>query len=69
MANIYLNDKLESHNTVHHIDNNPANNNISNLMVFETNNEHKRFHNSKYAKLTYNEDTHKFHCIIDKNSI
>ena len=63
IANILLNNKLSDENTVHHIDKNRANNDIFNLMVFQTNDEHKRFHNSKYSFLTYNEDTHLFNCI------
>ena len=57
---------LQPQNTVHHIDNNGLNNSLDNLLVFETNAEHKRFHKSKYAWLTYNEDSHKFNCILKK---
>ena len=64
IANIYLDNQLETSNTVHHIDGNPKNNSIINLIVFETNAEHKRFHNSKYAWLIYNENNHKFNCIL-----
>lgn len=58
-------DDITKH-TVHHIDRDRANNEKTNLMVFETNNEHKRFHTSKYAYLTYNEDTHIFNCELKK---
>ena len=68
IANLYLNGNLKSHNTVHHVDMNPGNNNINNLIIFETNKEHKRFHNSKYAWLVYNEETHKFNCILKKDN-
>ena len=66
LMNLYLQGGLEKQNTVHHIDINPKNNNIFNLMTFETNVDHKRFHNSDYAYLTYNEETHKFICILKK---
>lgn len=69
IANQLLNGNLSSLNTVHHIDNNPLNNSIYNLMVFENSSEHKRFHNSKYARLLYNNKTHLFTCIIDKQNM
>ena len=68
IMNLYLHGELEEYNTVHHIDMNPKNNDITNLIAFETNGEHKRFHNSKYAWLIYNEDTHKFNCILKKDN-
>lgn len=64
VANIFLDGKLLKTNTVHHIDKCRSNNDKKNLMVFETNSEHKRFHNSQYAYLIYNEDTHLFNCIL-----
>lgn len=59
-------DNYKETNTVHHIDNNGLNNNIDNLLVFETNSDHIRFHHSKYAWLVYNEDTHIFTTILKK---
>jgi hypothetical protein len=67
IANILLEGKLLKTNTVHHIDKCRSNNDMKNLMVFKTNSEHKRFHNSKYAYLIYNEDTHLFNCILKYN--
>lgn len=52
--------------TIHHIDKNRANNRIENLLVFNSNGEHKRYHNSKYAYLVYDEETHLFSCFIKK---
>ena len=52
--------------TVHHIDKNRENNSISNLIAFKTNNDHKRFHNSKFAYLLYDEIEHTFTCEIRK---
>lgn len=69
IANILLERKLLKNNTVHHIDKCRSNNDKKNLMVFETNSEHKRFHNSKYAYLIYNEDTHLFNCILKRNKL
>lgn len=66
IANIYLDGKLQHTNTVHHIDKNIKNNDIHNLMVFETNQDHKRFHNSDFAYLEYDEATHLFRCEIRK---
>ena len=62
LANILLRGNLLNINTVHHIDHNGLNNDIHNLMIFNTLNDHKRFHNSKYAWLIYDEHTHKFSC-------
>ena len=67
IADLYLNNKLSNVNTVHHIDRNTLNNDIHNLMVFKTSDDHKRFHNSKYAKLIYDENTHLFECVLDKS--
>lgn len=66
IANILLNGKLEKSNTVHHINEDINDFSKYNLLVFRTNDAHKRFHNSKYAKLIYNEETHLFDCIIDR---
>ena len=51
---------------VHHIDKNSLNNDIHNLLVFNTSDDHKRFHNSKYAWLTYDEETHFFSCVMKR---
>ena len=67
IANILLNGNLTKTNTVHHIDSNRANNDPKNLLVFIDNNNHKRFHNSNYAYLTYNEQTHLFSCELVKS--
>ena len=67
IVSLYL--SLGTNNTVHHVDGNPKNNDITNLIVFKTNGEHKRFHNSKYAWLIYDEATHKFNCILNKDTL
>ena len=66
IANILLNGKLTKENTVHHIDSNRQNNDIFNLLIFADNNNHKRFHNSNYAYLVYDEQTHLFKCELIK---
>lgn len=66
IANILLNGNLTKINTVHHIDSNRANNEPKNLLVFVDNTNHKRFHNSKYAYITYDEQTHLFSCELVK---
>ena len=66
IMNIVLDKNLTKNNTVHHIDNNGLNNSLDNLLVFENNADHVRFHHSKNAWLTYNESTHKFSTIIKK---
>lgn len=66
IANILLNGKLTKENTVHHIDSNRQNNDIFNLLIFVDNNNHKRFHNSNYAYLIYDEQTHLFRCELIK---
>lgn len=40
----HLGRPLTDEEVVHHIDNNPSNNDISNLMLFPNNGEHKRYH-------------------------
>lgn len=67
IMNLYLGGTLLNENTVHHIDKDRTNNNIMNLMTFNTNGDHKRFHNSKYAFLVYDEKTHKFNCVLRKD--
>ena len=64
VANILLQNNLTSQNTVHHIDGVRDNNTPFNLLIFIDNTNHKRFHNSDYAKLTYDEQTHLFSCEI-----
>lgn len=66
IANILLQGNLKSDNTVHHIDKNINNFDKYNLMVFETRKDHKRYHNSKFAKLEYDNETHLFRCAIKK---
>lgn len=68
IANILLDGKLDKSNTVHHIDKCRSNNAATNLIVFETNADHKRFHNSKYAYLLYDENSHLFNCILKYDS-
>lgn len=65
LANLYLDGKLERRNTVHHLDKNKQNNDIYNLIVFETTKEHKRFHTAPRARLKYNEVTHLFNCYLE----
>lgn len=67
IANILLNGNLTKTNTVHHIDGNRTNNEPENLLVFVDGNNHKRFHNSNYAYLTYDEQTHLFTCELVKS--
>lgn len=63
IMNLYLGGNLQEYNTVHHIDKDKQNNDIRNLITFETCSDHVRFHNSPKAWLIYNENTHKFRCI------
>lgn len=65
LANLYLEGNLQQSNTVHHLDKNKQNNDIYNLIVFETTKEHKRFHTSPRARLKYNEITHLFNCYLE----
>ena len=62
IANIYLCGNLSPNNTVHHIDKNRCNNDIMNLIVFESSADHKRFHLSRFAFLVYDDTTHLFRC-------
>lgn len=66
IANILLNNNLDKHNCVHHINEDRADNSKNNLLVFIDTNNHKRYHNSKYARLIYDENTHLFSCYMDK---
>lgn len=63
IANILLNGELEEDNVVHHIDHNRANNDLTNLLIFKSSSDHKRFHASDFAYLLYDENTHLFSCI------
>ena len=53
--------------TVHHLNRCRSDNAISNLMLFASGADHKRYHNSKYAYLTYNPNTHIFTCELKKD--
>lgn len=66
IVSIYLGNVNVDSYTIHHIDRNRSNNVIDNLMVFKTLTDHKRFHNSKFAYLLYNEIEHTFTCEIRK---
>lgn len=66
IAYVLLDGKLQKRNTVHHIDKNFSNNSITNLLVFDTGGDHKRFHTSSYAYLNYDDTTHLFTCKILK---
>lgn len=66
IANALLSNTLSKENRVHHINLNHDDNTITNLLIFESDADHKRFHNSKYAKLKYNDVTHKFISFVDK---
>lgn len=68
IANILLDGKLTKTNTVHHIDSNRMNNEVTNLLIFIDGTNHKRFHNSKYAYLIYDETTHLFSCKLLKDN-
>lgn len=62
LMNIILGNKLSYENTVHHINRVRDDNSLHNLLVFDTSTSHKRYHASKRAYLTYDENTHLFHC-------
>lgn len=62
LMNIALGGKLSEGNTVHHINRIKNDNSLHNLMVFDTSASHKRYHSSKNSYLTYDENTHLFHC-------
>lgn len=50
-AETLLKRRLKFKEVVHHIDNNPSNNNYSNIMVFATQGDHTRFHRGWIAIL------------------
>ncbi len=64
VANLLLNGGLTEKNCVHHINQNKTDNRPENLMVFVDRGHHTRFHNSPFAYLIYNEETHLFTCLI-----
>lgn len=66
IANILLNNNLDKNNCVHHINEDKADNNKNNLLIFVDGSNHKRYHWSKYARLVYDENTHLFSCYADK---
>ena len=49
---------------IHHIDEDKLNNNLHNLLVFDSYASHARFHKSEYAYITYDTDTHMFNVSI-----
>ena len=53
-------------NLVHHINGIKTDNSKENLLTFINNDNHKRFHNSDYAYLIYDETTHLFSCELRK---
>lgn len=59
-------DKWTKENIVHHINGIKTDNSKKNLLTFIDSNNHKRFHNSDYAYLIYNENTHLFSCELRK---
>ncbi len=66
VANQLLGGQLKKSNTVHHINSVKTDNRKENLLVFIDGNNHKRFHNSDYAYLIYDENTHLFSCEVRK---
>lgn len=62
LMNIILPDGLDEDNCVHHLNRNKTDNSLHNLIVFDTHTSHHRYHTSKRAYLTYDENTHLFHC-------
>ena len=63
LMRLVLGDCFQPENVVHHIDQNPSNNDVVNLMVFNTKKDHSRFHSSDAAYLIYDGCTHRFQCI------
>ena len=66
IMNILLDGKLSKNNIVHHINKHRGDNRKENLLAFVDSDNHKRFHNSIYAWLTYDENTHLFSCEMRK---
>lgn len=58
--------QLPKGSTVHHIDLNRLNNAPTNLILFRTSTEHKRFHRSDYAWIDYDRNTHTFSCEVKR---
>lgn len=52
--------------TIHHINSIRNDNRVENSLLFKDSNNHKRYHNSKYAYLYYDEETHLFSCDMKK---
>ncbi len=63
---VLFGDKFTKGNVVHHIDENKLNNEFENLILFNSETDHKRFHMTDYAYLIYDEVTHKFSCVMKK---
>ena len=52
--------ELPKGSIIHHIDEDKLNNDIHNIMVFDTKGSHVMFHKSEYAYIRYDEITHLF---------
>ena len=63
LMELVFNSELPHGCIVHHIDEDKLNNSLDNLMVFKSNTDHVRFHNSSTAYLEYDQTTHLFTCI------
>lgn len=50
-ASLILGRDIKSTEVVHHIDENPGNNDLNNLMVFKSQADHRRFHSGHYSEL------------------
>lgn len=66
IANQLINNRLESINTVHHINRIRDDNTCSNLLVFVDKANHLRYHTSRYAWLIFDPETLLFSCEIRK---
>lgn len=66
IANQLIDMKLESSNTIHHINKVREDNRPENLMVFIDRANHLRYHTSKYAWLIFDPETKLFSCEIRK---
>ena len=64
---LVLGEKLTQDCVIHHVDEDPSNNDIRNLIAFATKGDHTRYHISAYAYLTYDEETHLFTCSNVRN--
>lgn len=63
LMSLLLGDNFNKGNVVHHVDENKSNNELRNLLVFDSVSDHVRFHNADDAYLIYDESTHRFECI------